>query len=113
MIPDSVEQFTTEGERQTYRFIEAAAKPDNQFICWYLPDIQGREPDFLLFSGRAGLVVLEVKDWNLEQIREAAPHRFLIDIGGKTEPRSNPLKQGRDYVASMLDKVNENRDVLQ
>jgi hypothetical protein len=30
MIPDSVEQFTTEGERQTYRFLEAVAKPDNK-----------------------------------------------------------------------------------
>ena len=105
MIPDSVEQFTTEGERQTYQFIEAVAKPDNQLICWYLPDVQGKEPDFLLFSGKAGLVVLEVKDWNLEQIREASPHRFLIDIGGKAIPRQNPLKQARDYVSAILDKV--------
>ena len=105
MIPENVEQFTTEGERQTYRFLEAVAKPDNRFICWYLPDLQGREPDFLIFSGQNGLVVLEVKDWNLEQIREATPHRFLIDIGGKAESRQNPLKQARDYVSAMLDKV--------
>jgi len=105
MIPDNVAQFTTEGERRTYRFLEAVAKPDRQFYCWYLPDIQGREPDFLLFSGQIGLVVLEVKDWNLEQIREAAPHRFLIDINGKADPRTNPFKQGRDYVAGVLDTV--------
>ena len=50
-------------------------------------------------------MVLEVKDWNLEQIREATPHWFFIDIGGKAEPRQNPLKQARDYVSAMLDKV--------
>ena len=105
MIPENVEQFTTVGERQTYRFLEAVAKPDQQSICWYLPDLQGREPDFLIYSGQNGLVVLEVKDWNLEQIREATPHRFLIDIGGKAESRQNPLKQARDYVAAILDKV--------
>ena len=105
MIPQNVQEFTTEGERQTYRFLEAVAKPDNRFICWYLPDLQGKEPDFLIFSGQNGLVVLEVKDWNLEQIREATPHRFLIDIGGKAESRQNPLKQARDYVSAMLDKV--------
>ena len=30
MIPQNVGQFTTEGERQTYRFLEAVAKPDNR-----------------------------------------------------------------------------------
>ena len=97
MIPQNVKQFTTEGERQTYIFLETVAKPDNRFICWYLPDVQGKEPDFLLFSAKTGLVILEVKDWNLEQIREATPQRFLVDIRGKVEPRQNPLKQARDY----------------
>jgi hypothetical protein len=32
MIPDNVEQFTTEGERQTYRFLYAVAKPDAHFL---------------------------------------------------------------------------------
>lgn len=105
MIPDSVQEFTTEGERQTYRFIEKVAKPDNRSICWYLPDIQGREPDFLLFSETAGLIILEVKDWNLEQIKEATPHQFTIDIGSKAESRPSPYKQGRDYVSGMMDKI--------
>ncbi len=62
MIPDSVEQFTTDGERQTYRFLEAVAKPDARFLCWYLPDVQGREPDFILYSQQNDLIILEVKN---------------------------------------------------
>lgn len=105
MIPDNVKVFTTEGERQTYLFLEKVAKPDNRFICWYLPDLQGMEPDFILLSSQSGIVILEVKDWNLRQIREATPHHFIIDTGTKFEPRQNPLKQARDYVAAMLNKV--------
>ena len=104
MIPENVELFTTEGERQTYRFLEAMAKPDNRFVCWYLPDVQGKEPDFLLFSGKTGLLVLDVKGWNLEQIRETTPHQLVLDIGGKTEPREIPLKPARDYVSAMMTK---------
>ena len=68
MIPENVEQFTTEGEKQFYRFLEAVAKPDSRHIAWYTPDINGNEPDFLLFSNHSGIVVFEVKDWVLDQI---------------------------------------------
>jgi len=61
MIPQNVAQFTTEGERQTYRFLEAVAKPDANFLCWYLPDVQGQEPDFILYSRKCGMIILEVR----------------------------------------------------
>lgn len=105
MIPENVKEFTTEGERQTYLFLAKVAKPDSRFICWYLPDIEGREPDFLLLYWQGGLVFLEVKDWNLEQIREANPHSFILGNGKKSEHRQNPLRQARDYVAVMLDRI--------
>jgi len=35
MIPENVEIFTTEGEKQFYRFLESVAKPDSQYIVWY------------------------------------------------------------------------------
>ena len=49
MIPDSIGEFTTEGERKFYRFLESVAKPDNKYTAWYSPDIEGMEPDFILF----------------------------------------------------------------
>ena len=93
MIPENVEQFTTEGKRLTYRFLEAVAKLDARFICWYLPDLQGKEPDFLLFSGKVGLVVLEVKDWNLEHIWNATPHQFILDIAVGPSLSSAPIRR--------------------
>jgi hypothetical protein len=54
MIPENVEIFTTEGEKQFYRFLESVAKPDSQYIAWYTPDLKGKEPDFILFNNKVG-----------------------------------------------------------
>ncbi len=112
MIPSGVDQFTTEGERQFYRFLERVARPDSRYLSWYLPDIRGKEPDFLLFSDEVGLVIFEVKDWALEQIREAGPQYFVLDIGGKTEKRRNPFQQARDYFADVMDRIREDGVLL-
>ena len=37
MIPENVEIFTTEGEKQFYRFLESVAKPDSQYIAGIHP----------------------------------------------------------------------------
>ncbi|MFC1812866.1 DEAD/DEAH box helicase [Thermodesulfobacteriota bacterium] len=105
MIPENVESFTTEGERQFYRFLESVAKPDSQYIAWYTPDLKGKEPDFILFGDKVGLIVFEVKDWALEQIREANPQHFILSTGGKTKSRKNPFQQARDYFLYVMDTI--------
>ena len=112
MIPSDVGQFTTDGERQFYRFLERVARPDSRYLSWYLPDIKGKEPDFLLFSDEVGLVIFEVKDWALEQIREADPQYFVLDMGGKAEKRRNPLQQARDYFADVMNRIKEDGYLL-
>jgi len=105
MVPEDVEQFTTEGERQTYLFFQSAAKPDSKYIVWYSPDIDGKEPDFILFSDNVGLIVFEVKDWALEQVRNATPQSFILSMGGKTENRKNPYSQARNYCYDFIDAI--------
>lgn len=105
MIPAGVEEFRTEGEKRFYKFLETVAKPDGNYLTWYLPDIQGKEPDFLLFADDIGLIIFEVKDWSLDQIKEVNPHYFVIDINGTSEKRKNPLYQARDYFGSIMDII--------
>lgn len=105
MIPSDIREFETEGEKAFYKFLEGVAKPDTHYHCWYLPEINGNEPDFLLYCNDVGLVIFEVKDWVLGQIDQASPHQFLIRVGGKTEPRKNPLQQAHDYLNSIKDKI--------
>ena len=56
MIPDETADFSTAGEGTFYRFLQAVAKPDHHYIAWYLPDIQGHEPDYIVYSTHFGLV---------------------------------------------------------
>lgn len=105
MIPENVESFNTEGEQKFYKFLETVAKPDDQFICWYTPNIHGNEPDFILYSKLIGLVVFEVKDWNLEQVVAANPHNFTIIVNNKPNIQKNPYKQARDYLHDMFDVI--------
>ena len=105
MIPENVETFTTEGEGQFYKFIEAVAKPDSRHITWYTPNIDGKEPDFILFSQDVGLIIFEVKDWMLDQIREANPQYFRLQAGFDIESRKSPFQQARDYLYNLVDKI--------
>jgi len=112
MIPDDVDQFSTDGERQFYGFLKTAAKPDSKYLAWYLPDINGREPDFILFCKDTGLTIFEVKDWSLNQIQEANPHHFTLAMGGHQEQIESPLKQAKTYCRSLMDKIRDDRRLL-
>jgi hypothetical protein len=105
MIPDKVETFKTEGEMRFYRFLDSVAKPDNAFLVWYTPDVRGKEPDFILYSNSVGLIIFEVKDWAVDQILEANPHQFVLQMGNKESPRKNPMQQAGDYKGDVMDKI--------
>ena len=111
MHPEDIEDLenATTGERTVFRFLREAARPDSDFIGWYEPAIgeQGREPDFVLFGNQHGLLVLEVKDWLIDQIEEADSHNFKIWIGGREENKTNPDKQARGYVHELMDVLKE------
>ena len=112
MIPENVEEFKTDGERQFYRFLEAVARPDDQHITWYTPDIEGKEPDFIFFSRNVGLIVFEVKDWMLDQIREANPQYFRLQVGHEIESRKSPFQQARDYQYNLVDKIQKDGQLI-
>ena len=109
MIPGDVESFATEGERQFYRFLEQVALPDDQFTAWYTPDIEGREPDFILFDQKSGLTIFEVKDWALEQIRGANQDRFTLRTNNGNVDRKNPIRQAREYSYHVMDRIEMDR----
>jgi len=63
MVPSNIEAFTTPGEGDFYRFLQACARPDDAYMAWYKPDIKGQEPDFILYAKDAGVITLEVMNW--------------------------------------------------
>ena len=92
MIPPQIDESKPDGEKKSYRFLESVAKPDQKFTIWYLPHVEGREPDFILLCDEIGLIIFEVKDWVLQQIMEASSDEFKLMMGHKEEPRKNPLR---------------------
>jgi hypothetical protein len=112
MIPEEIEQFTTDGEEQVYRFLSVVAKPDTDYIVWYSPDIRGREPDFVLYNDDIGLVIFEVKDWSLEQIIEADKKQFRLFLNGREEIRKNPMQQAREYFSACMDALKKDGRLL-
>lgn len=112
MIPSDVQEFKTDGEKLFYHFLQAIAKPDEEYIVWYLPEIKNREPDFILYSVKVGLVVFEVKDWTLDQIIYADPHKIILNRGGKEESNKNPFQQARDYCNALMDTIKEDQYLL-
>ena len=107
MIPSDIDEFHTDGERRFYEFLQSVAKPDQKYTCWYLPDVEGREPDFILFCDEIGLLIFEVKDWALGQIRKATPQTFTVKMGKESRELKNPLRQARDYFESLRDRIRD------
>lgn len=111
MHPDNIEDYeeATEGEKRVFRFLREAATPDEDFICWYEPPIgsSGKEPDFILFGKKLGLLVLEVKDWTAKQIVSYNPHQFTVRISGKEEKKTNPDRQAKGYVNALQKRMSE------
>lgn len=112
MVPENSNSFLTPGEERFYHFLSSAARPDSEFIVWYLPDIDGHELDFLVFNKELGLIVLEVKDWTLDQIINGNKKDFELNIGGVVEKRKNPLFQGREYALKLIEKIKEERSFI-
>ena len=112
MIPDDIQVFTTPGEGAFYRFLQTVARPDDRQLSWYLPDVQGREPDFILYSEDVGLVIFEVKDWSIDQIIEGTPQHFLLLMNGCEEKRQNPLQQARTYFNLIMEKIRQDAHLL-
>jgi hypothetical protein len=80
----------SEGEREVFHFLRNSARPDKYFVCWYRPSFRGDEPDFVLLSKKQGLLVIEVKDWAIHQIKEADPHTIKVFISGNYNNRTDP-----------------------
>jgi hypothetical protein len=116
MHPDDIEGYenATEGEKRVFRFLAEAARPHKDFICWYEPSIgrSGKEPDFVLFGKKFGLIIFEVKDWTSHQIISYNPHQFTIRISGKAEKKTNPDKQAKGYVNTLQGRLRKVPELL-
>ncbi|HEX7815670.1 3'-5' exonuclease [Dyella sp.] len=87
----------TGGEKRFSERLEQ--KLEDDYLIWYdVPiGLKQRQPDFVVFHPRRGLLVLEVKDWKADTVRHADRTQFtLVTDRGMTKV-ANPLLQARAY----------------
>ena len=87
----------TGGEKRVSERLEQ--KLEDDYLLWYdVPvGLKQRRPDFVVFHPRRGLLVLEVKDWKAETIRQADQTQFTLVTERGLAKETNPLLQARAY----------------
>jgi hypothetical protein len=95
-------RFDTNGERRLARRLEE--KLDDEYGLWHDVPIGRKQlrPDFIVLHPLRGILVLEVKDWSVENIVQANPNQFTVNYFSVTKKVTNPLKQARTYVMEIV-----------
>ncbi|HRH80141.1 MAG TPA: 3'-5' exonuclease [Thiobacillaceae bacterium] len=97
----------TAGERRLAQRLEA--KLEDDYLIWYdVPVGPGNlHPDFILLHPRRGLLILEVKDWKADHIRQMDRDGADLFTDDGLKRLANPLEQARHYahaVVQLLEK---------
>ncbi len=95
----------TSGEKRLARRLED--KLEDDYLCWYDvpvgPTVQ--HPDFIVLHPRRGILILEVKDWRLDTIRNADRDGFSLILQSGLKRVVNPLEQARQYAHAVANAL--------
>lgn len=92
-----------EGEKKVYECIESNL-PD-EIICYYNREITGKQFDFCLIMEHVGMLVIEVKGWNVGNIIKVnSPDSIETNL--YAEPVGSPKKQARSYKFALVNVWN-------
>lgn len=85
------------GEKRVFEAI--ARQLEDDYTVWHNIPIMGsgREPDFVILHPQRGLLILEVKDWRLNTIRDANPMQVELQTERGLVSVVHPLSQARAY----------------
>lgn len=101
MIPESIENLdgVTTGEIRVFKLLRDLL-PDDYYV-WYDVLLQNKYPDFIILGPDLGIVVIEVKDWEMGSIINANADHFELRTTGRRP--ENPLNQAKTYMRALLD----------
>lgn len=88
----------TQGENTLLDFLELSL--NNEYEIYYQPYLNGKNPDIVLMRKGGGVLIIEVKDWNLTH--------YYIDENGKWR-----LKENNAYIPSPFTQVDMYKDKMQ
>ncbi|RLC85707.1 MAG: hypothetical protein DRI37_07720, partial [Chloroflexi bacterium] len=112
LIPSPIPQNATPGEKKVYRLLRQQLP--SGYIAWYELTLSfradSRYPDFVIIGPDQGILVLEVKDWVLDNISQVKKTLFVLRTGRRELKEHDPFKQARDNVLRIKDILETSRD---
>jgi hypothetical protein len=115
LIPaySTVSSRMTPGEKRLTERLED--KLEDDYLLWYDVSVGGKRlhPDFIILHPLRGLIVLEVKDWSLDSIKQVNPTHFTVAMGGREKACKNPLEQARDYALAIVNDLQQDKYLIQ
>ena len=102
----------TQGERRLAERLEQ--KLDGDYLVWYDVPVGPKHshPDFVVLHPRRGLLILEVKDWRLDTIRQANKQTWDIVPAGIPKTVISPIEQARHYAHQVVDALARDRRLV-
>lgn len=93
------------GEKRFARCLESLLEDD--YLCWYELAVGNRQryTDFIVLNPRRGLLLLEVKDWNLDSILRIDKVSATILARGRSKTVTNPLEQVRQCAYELIERL--------
>ncbi len=102
----------TVGERRLGERLEQ--KLDDDYLLWYDVPVGPKHahPDFVVLHPRRGLLILEVKDWKLDTIRQVSKQSWEILAYGVPKTLPNPIEQARHYAHQVTDALCRDKQLI-
>lgn len=107
----------TEGERALITFLDNNLPEDNtwkegnnlkDYKGWLIfaqPYLNGTRPDVVIFNPQVGMVIYEVKDWNLDNYDIDKLGNLRVKNNGKTYDVKSPIKQVEHYKEVLIGQL--------
>ncbi|MED0687264.1 nuclease-related domain-containing protein [Anoxybacillus ayderensis] len=110
IIPENP-RLRTYGEKKLVKLFEQIL--DDLWTVYYEPIIEGKQPDFILFHEYQGIIIIEVKDYSKQSIKEINPDFWKIDVDGRIISVKSPIKQAIDYRNTLITVLSRENELLE
>lgn len=100
-IAKAAKQKPTEGEIFLLEFL--ATHFDDQVEVYFQPCFNGDRPDIVLMSPKAGVIIIEVKDWNLGLYSIDVKNKWTVQLPTGKQLIKSPFAQVFSYKKNFFD----------
>ncbi|WP_322529216.1 UvrD-helicase domain-containing protein [Salinicola sp. LHM] len=100
-VAKAAKQKPTEGEIFLLEFI--ATHFDDEVEVYFQPCFNGDRPDIVLISPKAGIIIIEVKDWSLDLYSVDEKNKWAVNLPSRQQQVKSPFAQVFSYKKNFFD----------